>query len=115
MLHRPAELFSLLKILRPELFFNFIEFSQRYCGMVTNRAPQYNRYKQHMGCSNTEELNFLMSQLMIRRLKKDVRAQLPAKIKQKIAVDVSEAAKSSIRQEMMMWKQRDRFFRGESE
>ena len=57
-----------------------------------------------MGCSNTEELNFLMSQLMIRRLKKDVLAQLPAKIKQKIAVDVSEAAKSSIRQEMMIWK-----------
>ena len=27
MLHRPAELFSLLKILRPELFFNFLEYS----------------------------------------------------------------------------------------
>lgn len=51
---------------------------------------------------------------MIRRLKKEVLHQLPGKIKQKIAVEVSEDSKAAIKQEMMAWRQRDRFFRGES-
>ena len=106
-MHRPAELFNMLKIIRPEIFYNFMEYSQRYCGLVkTQQQPQKRYYyDQHKGSSCTQELHYLLSEhIMIRRLKKDVLGQLPAKIKQKISVTIDPADKAKIKQELAAWR-----------
>ena len=84
MLSRPSELFNLLKILRPDIFYSFHEFSQRYC------APKQGKYGvDYKGSSCQAELHYIMSKhVMIRRLKKDVQTQLPDKRRQKIQVHV---------------------------
>lgn len=72
---RPCELFNLLKILRPDVFNNFFEFSHRYCD------PKQGKYgMDYKGSSCMSELNYIINKnIMIRRLKKDVLAELPAK------------------------------------
>lgn len=86
MLSRPSELFNLLKILRPDIFFSFYEFSHRYC------APKQSKYGvDYKGSSCQAELYYIMSKhIMIRRLKKDVLTQLPDKRRQKIQVHVDK-------------------------
>lgn len=80
-LARPIELYPLLSAIRPDAFpFHDIkEYGLRYC------APEFNRHSKRLeykGCDNAEELNFVLSHLMIRRLKRDVLAELPSKIRQ---------------------------------
>jgi SWI/SNF-related matrix-associated actin-dependent regulator 1 of chromatin subfamily A len=78
-LAKPRELFNLLSIIRPDIFNSFKPFGNRYCD------PKKSKYKQGMdyeGCSNPIELHTIISDsMMIRRLKKDVLDQLPAKIR----------------------------------
>ena len=68
MLARPSELFNLVKMLRPDIFTEFIEFANRYCN------PKDGPYgKDYSGASNVKELHHLLEgKIMIRRLKKDV-------------------------------------------
>lgn len=65
---RPSELFNLLRIIRPDIFFAFKEFSLRYC------APRKEKYgMNYKGSSCKQELYYLMNKhIIIRRLKKDV-------------------------------------------
>ena len=83
---RPKELYNLLNILRPDAFSNFREFGNRYCDPRPNRwsgGVDYN------GATNIKELHYLlMNSVMIRRLKKDVLAELPPKRRQKVEVKV---------------------------
>uniref|UniRef100_A0A7S3NPX5 Uncharacterized protein n=1 Tax=Aureoumbra lagunensis TaxID=44058 RepID=A0A7S3NPX5_9STRA len=83
-LARPVELYSQVSTLRPDLFGSYTEFTTRYC----------DAHRGHFGWdvsgnSNSDELNKKMQEFMIRRLKKDVLSQLPAKRRQLIAVEVS--------------------------
>jgi SWI/SNF-related matrix-associated actin-dependent regulator of chromatin subfamily A-like protein 1 len=68
LLGRPAEIYNLLKILRPDLFTYFQEFGIRYT------KPQKTQYGvDWTGSSNTRELHLLLEKsLMIRRLKSEV-------------------------------------------
>ena len=86
MLSRPVELFNLCKILRPDIFQSFHAYAQRYC------APKEGRYgMDYTGSTCLNELHYLLSQqLMIRRLKTDVLAELPAKRRQNIEVSVDQ-------------------------
>lgn len=74
-INRPSELFNLLKILRPDVFFNFFNFSSRYC------APKVGKYGwDFKGSSCLSELSYIMSKgIMIRRLKSEVLSELPPK------------------------------------
>ena len=82
MLARPVELFNLLKIMRPDVFSSFYEYTARYCNP---REGQYGM--DYTGNSNTKELHSLLEKrLMIRRLKKDCLAELPSKRRQKIQI-----------------------------
>lgn len=83
-LSRPSELFNILKILRPDIFVSFFEFSNRYC------APKQSKYGvDYKGSSCQQELHYIMSKyMMIRRLKNDVLTQLPDKRRQKIEIQV---------------------------
>lgn len=83
MLARPSELFNMIKMLRPDIFSHFHEFANRYCN------PRDTPYgMDYSGAANIKELHFILEgKLMIRRLKKDVLKELPAKIRQRIVVN----------------------------
>ena len=80
-LAKPVELYPLLSILRPDLFHNFKIFGNRYCD------PKRNFFGMDWtGSSHPKELNFILKNIMIRRLKKDVMSQLPPKKRQKVEI-----------------------------
>ena len=80
-LAKPVELYPLLCILRPDLFHNFKVFGNRYCD------PKRNFFGMDWtGSSHPKELNFILKNIMIRRLKKDVMSQLPPKKRQKVEI-----------------------------
>jgi SWI/SNF-related matrix-associated actin-dependent regulator 1 of chromatin subfamily A len=83
---KPKELFNLLHIIRPDIFLKFREYGNRYCD------PKLNRWSGGLdfdGATNIKELHYiLLNSIMIRRLKKDVLKELPAKRRQKIEVKV---------------------------
>lgn len=78
MTNRPIELWSVLNIIRPELFPDRMEFAWRYC------EPKYTPWGwQFKGAKRKEELRkILLDTCMIRRLKKDVAPELPNKTRQ---------------------------------
>lgn len=80
-LSRPVELYPLLTMLRPDLFHNFSVFGNRYCD------PKRNFFgTDWTGSSCAKELNYILKNIMIRRLKKDVISQLPPKKRQKVEI-----------------------------
>ena len=89
-LSRPAELFTQLQAVRPDLFSAFKPFGERYC------SPKQTRWGvDYTGSSNMQELQIVMEHVaMIRRIKKDVLDQLPSKMRQVVILD-STAIKSS--------------------
>ena len=57
-LGKPVELFTLLKIIRPDVFHNFHEYAGRYCDPKKN---QYNpRLMDYDGSSNEKELHYIL-------------------------------------------------------
>lgn len=87
-LNRPNELFSLLLYLRNNLIINprgnvsYSYFTYRYCVV-----DEYMGYSRVVGGKNLEELQLkLRGSCMVRRLKKDVIAELPPKTRQMIPI-----------------------------
>jgi len=70
------QFFPVLHLTDPKIFNNKWRFQMQYCDPVKTRYGwEFN------GLSNGEELHNLISRIMLRRLKKDVLKELPAKIK----------------------------------
>lgn len=67
-LSRPAEVYNLIKIIRPDICPTFNDFSLRYCD------PKATRFgTDYTGSTCTTELHYLLTSVyMVRRLKKDV-------------------------------------------
>jgi len=86
--NRPIELWPLLKSLDPETWRSWRYYVTRYC------AGHQTRWGWDVsGASNLEELQErLRSTVMIRRLKKDVLKELPAKRRQVIEIPANGAA-----------------------
>jgi len=76
-LARPVELYPQISAIDPEAFGTYDEFTKRYCN--ARRGPFG---WDVSGSSNEKELHEKLSLRMIRRLKKDVLSQLPAKRRQ---------------------------------
>lgn len=93
-LNRPIELFTMLQRLDPlDLGRNRWEFAMRYCGARQIRAGRKMVWDLN-GSANLDELQEKMrSKFMVRRLKKDVLKELPAKRRQIIPLDRSGAEK----------------------
>ena len=84
LLAKPLEGYPLLYALRPDLFPYFKKYAYRYCD------PQPTPFGiTWSGTSNTKELHWLLSTLMVRRLKKDVLNKLPPKRRQKVLIDTN--------------------------
>ena len=82
-LNCPRELFVQLNILYPSYFTDYFDFSIRYC----EGHQGYFGWDDRGSCKE-KELNYVLNQLMVRRLKKDVLTNLPAKQRQKVFLDV---------------------------
>lgn len=85
--NRPIELWTILHWLDPERWRNMFAYAQRYCGAYQSRFGW-----DFSGASHLDELqDRLRSTVMVRRLKRDVLAELPAKTRQIIAVPANGA------------------------
>jgi SWI/SNF-related matrix-associated actin-dependent regulator 1 of chromatin subfamily A len=81
---RPYEFFSLLNFLYPEEWSNAHSFGIKYCAAEKNNFGwDYN------GASNLDELFERISPFFLRRLKKDILKQLPAKTYTSIPIELS--------------------------
>ena len=96
--NRPSEYYTTLKLLRPAQFSSWVAYVRRYCsgypgewGWVTG------------GASNIEELHAVSKDFAIRRLKKEVMAELPDKIRQSIPVVPTKAELKEYRQRQRDW------------
>ena len=100
-LSRPIELFTQISLIEPKLFKFVTDFGMRYCD---GRKIDYGNGKSGLdfaGHSNMDELKTLMEErFMIRRLKSDVLAQLPAKLREMIVLDPNRVkSKTKVMQE----------------
>jgi hypothetical protein len=87
--NRPIELQPIAGFLDPDTFGNFFAFARRYAGAYKGRFGW-----DFTGASNLDELQLRLRQsIMIRRLKKDVLEELPAKIRQIIVLPNKNYAK----------------------
>lgn len=85
--NRPAELFPALNILRPDRFPSFHSYAERHCRPTLK--PWGWEYK---GATHLKELHHkLRKWCMIRRLKRDVLKDLPAKTRTVIPVELLKA------------------------
>ncbi|XP_076821185.1 SWI/SNF-related matrix-associated actin-dependent regulator of chromatin subfamily A-like protein 1 isoform X1 [Clavelina lepadiformis] len=84
-LSRPAELYTQISLVRPDLFPVFHHFGMRYCAGKQNPWGW-----EFTGSSNMEELRLILQEtVMLRRTKDDVLSQLPPKLRRSVAIDVS--------------------------
>lgn len=83
---RPMELWSILNILRPELYPNRMQFGFDWCS--PRRAPWGWEFK---GSTNPDALHKKLSEeVMIRRRKADVIKQLPRKVRTVVPLELSD-------------------------
>ncbi len=87
--NRPIDFFTILQMLRPaDWKGRWQDYVLRYCD---GRRPEDNHgYWYTKGASNTQELNAMCRDFMIRRLKTEVLPQLPKKVRQSFIVQPSE-------------------------
>lgn len=81
LLAKPLESYPLLYALRPDIFCYFKKFAYRYCDPQPTPLGM-----SWSGASNTKELHWILSTLMVRRLKKEVLNRLPPKRRQKVVI-----------------------------
>ena len=99
LLAKPYECYPLLYALRPDLFCFFKKYAYRYCD------PQPTPFGINWsGASNTKELHWIMSKLMVRRLKKDVLNSLHPKRRQKILIKTDKKVIEEIKNKRTIFK-----------
>lgn len=87
-LSRPVELYPLISAVDKNIYPNFFEYGKRYCN-----GRKINNWYDYKGCSNAEELFFVLNKvLMIRRTKDEVMSELPPKTRRHVvlSVDISD-------------------------
>jgi SWI/SNF-related matrix-associated actin-dependent regulator of chromatin subfamily A-like protein 1 len=85
MTNRPKDLFNLFRCVGHPAARSFISFAKRYCDAYRNDYGWVTT-----GASNLAELNLLMKEVSIRRLKDEV-LDLPPKIRSWVPVDISNS------------------------
>ena len=95
-LARPAELWTQVYVLAPELFGSYTSFTKKYCNAHRGRFGW-----DVSGASNVEELHLKLKQIMVRRLKSDVLKELPAKQRSIVSINISNKTKRKECEELM--------------
>ncbi|MDA8740893.1 DEAD/DEAH box helicase, partial [Rhodobacteraceae bacterium] len=85
MTNRPKDLFNLLRCVGHPSSRSFLSFAKRYCDAYRNDWGWVTS-----GASNLGELNLLMKEIMLRRMKDEV-LDLPPKIRSWVPVDISDS------------------------
>jgi SWI/SNF-related matrix-associated actin-dependent regulator 1 of chromatin subfamily A len=96
--NRPAEYFTTLNLLRKAQFSSWLNYVRRYCAAYNDGWGW-----KTGGASNVEELHAVSRDFTIRRLKKEVMAELPDKIRQSIPVIPTKAELKEYRQRQRDW------------
>lgn len=100
-LNRPIELFSQLMMLRPMYVKNYSSYAKRYC----NGKPTPFGYDDR-GSSLGYELNWVLRKgFMVRRLKRDVLTQLPAKTRHTVWLEVKKDFLGDVEAGFRKWKE----------
>ena len=100
-LNRPIELFSQLMMLRPKYVKNYTAYAKRYC----NGKPTPFGYDDR-GSSLGHELNWVLRKgFMVRRLKRDVLTQLPAKTRHTVWLEVKSGLLGDVEAGFSKWKE----------
>jgi SWI/SNF-related matrix-associated actin-dependent regulator 1 of chromatin subfamily A len=100
LVNRPIELFPTLNILQPDIFPSRFSYGLKYC--AGKRGHWGWEFK---GATKTKELNKLLTDTcMVRRRKEDVLAELPAKIRQVVPVDLrNESTYRAAEEDFIAW------------
>jgi SWI/SNF-related matrix-associated actin-dependent regulator 1 of chromatin subfamily A len=96
--NRPVELFNTLNMVRPAEYSNFFKYAMQYCGAENNGWGW-----DFTGATNIDELHSKLRDVMIRRLKKEVLAELPDKIRQFVPVQPTASELSHYKREAARW------------
>ncbi len=97
MTNRPRDLFNLLRCVGHPAARSFISFAKRYCDAYRN---DYGWVTD--GASNLDELNLLMKEVSLRRLKEEV-LDLPPKIRSWLPVAVDSPAALNAQRAFAQW------------
>ena len=98
--NRPSELFPIINYLDPGRWSDFFSYAKEYCAASRNSFGW-----DFSGSSNLDKLqNILRSTIMLRRLKKDVLVDLPAKVRQVIEVPPPPGAEDLVSEELLAWE-----------
>lgn len=101
LVNRPRELWPLIHHLAPRMFPSKYDYFKEYCGGG-------NFFDKWSGAQNLPKLQQLIrSALMIRRLKRDILVNLPAKRRQVIELPAN-GDKKAIQQELTIWQPHER-------
>ena len=103
-LARPIELFNMLNCLFPRLFGSYLDYATRYCA-----AHQGPFGLDTGGACNLEELHLVLQKhAMIRRLKKNVLAELPPKRRQRVLLQLPTAQAAQLGAQIEQLKELER-------
>lgn len=100
-LSRPLELYCQLNALKPDIWNDYKAFGKRYCvdSKANNKKGLFNSHNRYSswgdnvykGANNTRELHVLLtSSVMIRRLKRNILSQLPAKKRHLVKITIED-------------------------
>lgn len=95
-LNQPSDIFNLLRHLDPNTWSSKTQFEQRYCD---GHVDKFGRWDVS-GISNEDELRRKLKPLLLRRRKKDVLTQLPAKRRQVIEIEIGKRDQASVNRMM---------------
>jgi SWI/SNF-related matrix-associated actin-dependent regulator of chromatin subfamily A-like protein 1 len=87
---RPMELYPIISALDRTIFPSFVEYGNRYCN-----GRKVGTWYDYKGCSNAEELYFILRRyLMIRRTKDEVLSQLPPKFRRQVILPAEKTQRN---------------------
>lgn len=91
---KPAQFWSILNVLEPEVFPNYQQYLDRYCG------PKHNGFSiTYNGATHVDELHRNLVRCMIRRTKAEVMKDLPSKVMEVVPLEVDARAMNQYRME----------------
>jgi hypothetical protein len=98
---RPLNLLPLLEIVKHPLVANKWDFLRRYCN-ARQKSVGSNKFWDFTGSSYLQELSEQTTDIILRRIKKDVMSELPPKQRINVGADLTEAQHKAYKKEIEM-------------